>query len=100
MGLLVFALAMVLIWVLLAALVGECAKKRGHTTALWYIFSLICSPLIGFAVVAALPSAAELEPVKYIWCRHCLRTVKIGTDICPYCHADLTGKGNVQKRAA
>ena len=100
MGLLVFVLAFVLIWVLLAALVGEFAKKRGHSSALWYVFSLICSPLIGFAVVAAVPPAAELEPVKYIWCRYCLRTVKIGTDICPYCRADLTGKGKAEKKAA
>jgi hypothetical protein len=100
MGLLVFALAFVLIWVLLAALVGEFAEKRGHSSALWYVFSLICSPLIGFFVVGLLPSATDLTPVGYRPCPHCSRTVKVGREICPYCHADLTGKGNIERKAA
>src|SRR5690348_9060163 len=100
MGLLVFALAFVLIWVLLAGLVGEFAAKKGHSSALWYIFSLACSPLLGFIVVALLPSYAEAGPVWYQPCPSCLRTVESGTDTCPYCHADLTGKGKAEKKAA
>ena len=97
---LVFALAFVLIWVLLAALVGEFAEKRGHTSALWYIFSLICSPLIGFAVVAAFPLATDLTPVGYKPCPYCMKTVMIERKICPYCSANLSGQGKVEKRAA
>jgi hypothetical protein len=100
MALLVFALAFVLIWVLLGGLVGEFAEKKGHSSALWYIFSLVCSPLVGFIVVALLPSSAELGPAWYQPCPNCLKTVKAGTDVCPYCHADLTGKGKAEKRAA
>jgi hypothetical protein len=100
MGLLVFALAFVLIWVLLAGLVGEFAEKRGHSSALWYVFSLVCSPLIGFAVVAGLPSAADLARVGYAPCPYCSRTVKVGKEICPYCHTDLTRKTADEKKAA
>jgi hypothetical protein len=100
MGLLVFALAFVLIWVLLAGLVGEFAEKRGHSSALWYVFSLVCSPLIGFAVVAGLPSAADLAPVGYKPCPYCMKTVMIERKICPYCSADLSGQSKVEKRAA
>ena len=100
MGLLVFALAFVLIWVLLAALVGEFAEKRGHSSALWYIFSLICSPLIGFAVVAGLPSLGDLNPAAYKQCAHCSNMVKVEEAICPYCNADLYKKSEVEKKAA
>ena len=97
---LVFALAFVLIWVLLGGLVGEFAEKKGHSSALWYIFSLVCSPLVGFIVVALLPSNAEAGPVWYQPCPFCLRTVESGTDTCPYCHADLHKKSGAEKKAA
>ena len=100
MALFVFALAFVLIWALLAGLVGEFAEKKGHSSALWYIFSLVCSPLVGFLIVALLPSASDMAAAEYTWCRHCLRTIKVGSDACPYCHADLTGKGVAEKKAA
>ncbi len=67
---------------------------------LWFGLSLIFSPLIGFVVVALLPSAADLTPVEYTWCQYCLRTVRVRTDTCPYCHADLTRKKRVEKKAA
>ena len=97
---LVFALAFVLIWVLLAGLVGEFAEKKGHSSALWYVFSLVCSPLVGFIVVALLPSGADLAPVWYQPCPNCLKTVRTGTDVCPYCHADLYTKSEAEKKAA
>jgi hypothetical protein len=100
MALFVFALALSLIWVLLAGLVAEFAEKKGHSSALWYVFSLVCSPLVGFLIVALLPSASDLAPAEYTWCRYCLRTVKAGTDACPYCHADLAEKAAAQKKAA
>jgi hypothetical protein len=100
MAVLIFALAFALIWVLFAGLVGEFAAKRGHSSALWYVLSLLCSPLVGFLIVALLPSASEMAPAGYTWCRYCLRTVKSGTDTCPYCNADLTGKGEIEKKAA
>src|SRR5579864_757757 len=88
------------VWTLLAALVGNFADRKGRSAMFWFGLSLICSPLIGFIVVAFLPSGADRAPIEYTWCRYCLRTARVRTDICPYCHADLTGKNNVEKRAA
>lgn len=100
MALLVFGLALVLIWVLLAGLVGEFAEKKGHSSALWYILSLVCSPLVGFIVVALLPSHVEVAPVWYQPCPYCLKTVEVGSATCQYCNADLTRKGKAVKKAA
>jgi hypothetical protein len=100
MALLVFALAFAVIWVLFAGVVGEFAEKKGHSSALWYVLSLVCSPLVSFLIVALLPSASDMAPVEYTWCRFCLRTVKSGTDSCPYCNGDLTEKYKIEKKAA
>ncbi len=100
MNFLLFAAGAAFVWILLAALVGDFADRRGHRGMLWFGLSLICSPLVGFVVVTLLPSAADVTPVEYTWCRYCLRTVRVRTDICPYCHADLTGKGTAVKKAA
>ncbi len=96
----VLSAAILLMWVLLAGLVGQMAERKGRSNLHWYLFSLFWSPLVGFLVVALLPSAADLTPVEYTWCRYCLRTVRVRTDTCPYCHADLTGKGGAGKKAA
>jgi hypothetical protein len=96
----VIAIAIVFVWIFLSGEVGKIAEKRGHSGILWCMFSSICSPLIGFLVVQFLPSAADVTPVEYTWCRYCLRTVKGRTDICPYCHADLIGRSKAEKRAA
>lgn len=77
MGLLVLFAAIVLIWVLLAGLVGQMAERKGHSNLHWYVFSLVCSPLVGFIVVALLPSSAELGPAWYQPCPNCLKTVKV-----------------------
>ncbi len=96
----VIAITASVVWIFLCAVVGDLADKIGHDGILWFFFSLFCSPLIGFFVVELLPSAADLTPVGYAPCPYCSRTVKIGRDICPYCHADLTGKGKAEKQAA
>ena len=100
MALLVFALAFALVWALFAGLVAEFAEKKGHSSALWYVFSLVCSPVVGFLIVALLPSARDMVPGEYTWCRYCLRTVRAGTVACPYCHADLTRESASEKKAA
>jgi|SRR5579864_1702511 len=88
------------VWILLAVLVGDFADRKGHRGRFWFGLSLICSPLIGFVVVALLPSRADLAPIWYQPCPNCLRTVKAGTDVCPYCHAGLTGKAGAEKKVA
>ncbi len=100
MGLIVFSAAVALMWVLSSGLVGQMAERKGHNNLHWYVFSLFCSPLIGFIVVALLPSIADLTPAAYKQCAHCSNMVKVEEAICPYCNADLTGKGKAEKKAA
>lgn len=100
MGLIVLSAAILLIWVLLAGLVGQMAERKGHNNLHWYVFSLFCSPFIGFIVVALLPSIADLNPAAYKQCAHCSNMVKVEEAICPYCQADLYKKSEVEKKAA
>ncbi len=100
MGLIVLSAAILLMWVLLAGLVGQMAERKGHSNLHWYVFSLFCSPLIGFIVVALLPSIGHLTPDAYKQCARCSNMVKVEEAICPYCQADLTGKIHIEKKAA
>jgi hypothetical protein len=100
MGSFIFTVCIAFIWALLAALVGQLAEKKGHSATLWNVFSLICTPLLGFLFVALLPSASELAPVAYRQCLQCSRTVKAGIEVCPYCHAPMSGKPKIEKIAA
>ncbi len=100
MGLIVLSAAILLMWVLLAGLVGQMAERKGHSNLHWYVFSLFCSPLIGFIVVALLPSIGHLTPDAYKQCAHCSNMVKVEETICPYCHADLYKKSEAEKKAA
>ncbi len=100
MALIVLSAAVALLWVLAAGLVGQMAERKGHSNLHWYVFSLFCSPLIGFIVVALLPSIGDLAPADYKQCPYCTKTVMIERKICPYCGADLSGQGKVEKKAA
>ncbi len=96
----VIAIAAFFAWIFLCGVVGDLADKRGHDGILWFFFSLFCSPVLGFLVVWLLPSARDLTPVGYMPCHFCSRTVRVGRKICPYCNADLTGKGKAEKKVA
>jgi hypothetical protein len=60
MGALILGIAAAVIWVLLSGLVGKFAEKKGHDGDLWFWFSLLCSPAIGYFFVAILPSSTGL----------------------------------------
>ncbi len=100
MALFIFAAAIALMWVLLSRLVGQMAERRGYSNIHWYLFSLFCSPLIGFILVSALPSLADLNPAAYKQCSRCSNMVKVEEAICPYCQADLYKKSEAEKKAA
>lgn len=100
MTLLLITIGLALVWMFLCALVGEFADKRGHSATLWYLFSLFFTPLLGFFVVGVLPSAADLVPAGHQRCPTCSGIVKREEPLCPYCHADLSGKVRQEKIAA
>jgi hypothetical protein len=95
----IIVVSITFIWALLAALVGRFAEKKGHSASLWNVFSLICTPLIGFLFVDLLPSASELVPRAYRRCPHCSQTVKASIEVCPYCQSEMSEKRSVEKAA-
>jgi hypothetical protein len=45
----------VLLWFVLAVVVGVAASHRGRSGGGWFFLALILSPLIGFLILAVLP---------------------------------------------
>ncbi len=100
MALIVLSAAVALLWVLSSGLVGQMAERKGHSNLHWNVFSLFCSPLIGFIVVALLPSIGDLNPAAYKQCALCSNMVKVEETTCPYCQADLQKQSGAEKKAA
>lgn len=75
----------------LAAFVGFLAWKRGRSALLFFVVSLIFSPLIGLLIVLLLGKSQEgliiqkLASGKYKKCPHCAELMKVDAQICPYC---------------
>ncbi len=88
---LVVGLIAAAVWLILSGVVGKFAENRGHSGTLWYVFSLLCSPIVGFAVVALLPSAAVVSR-GVEQCPSCRAMIKIEGDTCPVCHRELVRK--------
>lgn len=100
MALIVLSAAVAIIWVWAAGLVGKMAEQKGHSNLHWYIFSLLCSPFVGFIVVSLLPPIGDLTLDAYKPCAHCSNVIKVEETICPYCHADLLKQSGAEKKAA
>jgi hypothetical protein len=100
MTFLLVALGLAIVWTFLCGLIAEFADKRGHSAALWYLFSLVFTPLLGFFIVGALPSAADLIPAGHRRCPACAGVFHAEAQLCPYCHSDLSGKPEPEKLAA
>ena len=97
---LLIAIALASVWIFLGGLVAEFADRRGHSAGLWYLFSLMFTPLLGFFIVGTLPSAADMIPAGRRRCPTWSGMVMADTRLCPYCHADLSGKVRPEKMAA
>ncbi len=90
----VLAIAGAALWLFLSAAVGNFADRRGHSGTIWYLFSLLCSPIVGFLVVALLPSLATLNR-DLAHCPHCQAIVNI-----PVCHHDVVERSKERRVAA
>jgi hypothetical protein len=97
---LLLAIGLALVWIFLCGLVAEFADRRGHSAGLWYLFSLVFTPLLGFFIVGTLPSAADLVPAGHRRCPTCSGIMMAEARLCPYCHADSSGEPKPEKLAA
>ena len=94
------AIGLALIWLFLCGLVAEFADRRGHSATLWYLFSLLFTPLVSFFIVGILPSAADLIPAGHRRCPTCSGIVRAQAPLCPYCHTDFSAPAKGEKLAA
>ncbi len=75
---------LVLIWFVLSILVGVFANNRGKSGILYFLFSIILSPLLGFLI--ALISGDDSKKK----CSNCGQKIDINAKVCPFC---LDNKG-------
>jgi hypothetical protein len=100
MTLLLIAVGVAIIWMFLSSVVSELASDKGHSGTLWYLFSLVFTPLLGFLIVASLPSADELLPAEFRRCARCGGVSRVEESRCPFCHAMSPGRGPRERAAA
>ena len=75
---------LVLFWFVLSILVGVFANNRGKSDILYFLFSIILSPLLGFLI--ALISGDDSKKK----CSNCGQKIDINAKVCPFC---LDNKG-------
>jgi hypothetical protein len=56
--------AIFLIWLVFAVLVGVAANARGRNGLGWFLLSAVMSPLIGFLFLVAMPSYADRRELQ------------------------------------
>ncbi|TKB50026.1 zinc ribbon domain-containing protein [Ferrimonas aestuarii] len=87
---------MIVIWLALAGFVGWYASGKGRPGFLFFIISLILSPLIGLIIAIVIgPNTAVVEKEalssgSVIKCPSCAELVKSEAKICKHCQSPLT----------
>ena len=83
----------VLLWFVLAVLVGVWASRRGRSAAGGTVISLIFSPLIGALAVAAIGPAQSAAggptPDTHVKCPDCAELVLREARVCRHCGCRL-----------
>ena len=85
-------------WLVLALLVGVVAGARGRSGFGWFLFACVLSPLIGFIVVALLPSLQDTQ--GRIACPACKELVLEEALKCKHCGTALTPASNYDRQSA
>ncbi len=74
---------LLLFWVLLSFIPAAMASRKGRSVAIWFVVSLLVSPLLAFASIA---SARDLTRLP---CPYCAEAIKIQATVCPHCRGTV-----------
>lgn len=78
-------------WMLLSALIGTAAERRGRDGLGWFFLSLLVSPLIALLLLVANPPDAEAIAKRdgRVPCPFCAEYVRPQAKICPHCRREF-----------
>jgi hypothetical protein len=83
------------VWIVFSFVIGSMAGKRGRSPALYFLISMLLSPVIGLLVLlvqgpnAEKIEAEKLESGELCQCPFCAELVKAEAKICRFCGKEL-----------
>jgi len=87
-GFIVLSLMVGLPWLLLSCAVGVWASIWNHSFVLYFIISIIISPVVGAIIVLIIG--------KRKICPYCAEKIKIAATICPYCRNNIQSTESIK----
>lgn len=72
-----------LLWLLLSVLVAVFANNRGKSGILYFVLSVILSPLISFLIALIAGDSSKKK------CFNCGQSIHISANVCPFCKVDM-----------
>lgn len=90
-----------LLWLVLAVVVGIVAGARGRNGFGYFLLSIVLSPLIGLILAIALPNRLpQIERQRELAlskkCPHCAEMVKLEAKVCRFCGHELQPSPELQ----
>lgn len=80
-----------LFWLVLSILVAVFANNRGRSGILYFIISVILSPLLGFLIALISGDATKKK------CFNCGQKIDISAKVCPFCRVDMNSSSSAKK---
>lgn len=73
-----------LFWLVLSILVAIFANNRGKSGALYFLLSVLLSPLLGFLIALVSGDNSKMK------CSNCGQKIDINAKVCPFCNEKMT----------
>lgn len=80
-----------LLWLVLSILVAVFANNRGKSGILYFILSVILSPLLSFLIALIAGDSSKKK------CFNCGQNIDISAKVCPFCKVDMNILSNTKK---